>query len=251
MIKTFVIYNKFDIASVIAAAYYYSSVKQTAKLFHQSVFIISNGSNESFPVIEDPNYQYVFIGISKIGKRFEKTNHHIVYNKNKDLLFSEIYNVVKSNYNSSKGGVSRYVDKLITALSMFDSKKASVAELSLCVSYYLMSLRVITDAVEFHFLEDHDIQESVFHEFVRELKEKFKSNFTRNNPYALGEGILFPTASINSKHSIWVSRFMRLSHKYYLNIVSTGKGIIIDSDIPDIDKHIEDKQGLIMAHHYI
>ena len=250
MKQLFIIYNKFNIASVIAAAYYYNFSKQNAKFFNQTVTIISNDSGESFPVVEDPNYQYLFIGISKVGKRFEKTNHRIVFNNDGGLLFSEIYNIVKKNSTDSEGSHSLYYDKLMTALSMFSSDKANKFEMSMCVSYYLMCLRIVNDVLDFHFIEDNEIFESVFEEFMKELKEKFESNFTRNNPYALGEGISYPSAAITGKHSVWVSRFMKLSHKYYLNIVSTGRGIIIDSDIPGIEDHIESKQGCTMAYYY-
>ena len=139
---------------------------------------------------------------------------------------------------------------MCVALDRFYTDHADESEVSLCLDYYLMSLNVFKDETEFRFIDDYERDSSLFKSFVKELKRKFSTNFTRNNPLTFAEGIIYPSATISGKYSVWVARFMKLSYKHYLNIVSTSRGIIVDSDIPGIEKQISEKHGYVMAYHY-
>ena len=240
-----IVYNRFDITAVISAAFLYSYYRMM-KHFDYVVKAISNDSSEEFLVTEDPKYHYLFIGISKVGKRFIKTNHTLIVNNDEDNMMSQIYHMVKGEQNED----SVLYKKLCVALDRFYTDHADESEVSLCLDYYLMSLNVFKDETEFRFIDDYERDSSLFKSFVKELKRKFSTNFTRNNPLTFAEGIIYPSATISGKYSVWVARFMKLSYKHYLNIVSTSRGIIVDSDIPGIEKQISEKHGYVMAYHY-
>lgn len=242
-----IIYNKFDIVSVIAAAFIYSYYKSLAVQFKHKVKALSNDSSEEFLVTEDPNYFYLFIGISEVGKRFKKTNHKLIFKNDEGNVLSQVYHEVKNGKNDE----SMLYKKLSIALDNFLTKDLNVAEAGLCLKHYMLSLDVLKDEADFVFIYDGEIDKNEFQSFVKELKNKFKDNFTGSNPFTKSKGILFPVATISDMHSVWVSRFMKLSYNYYINIAMTGKGVIVDSDIPDIKEKIFDEPGYVMAYHYL
>lgn len=201
MKNIFIIYNRFDIKSVIAAAFLYSSTSNVSKLLNTTVKAISSDSGEIFPVTEDPNYQYVFIGISEVSKRFEKTKHTLIVSDDYYNVFSQVYDRVKNTFSNEVNEdfyqSSIYFRELSVALNMFHSKDASYNELSLCLNYYMMALKVLNDDGEWNFIEEHDVDNNLFDKFIKELKLKFKTNFSRNNPFTLAEGITHASASIS------------------------------------------------------
>lgn len=242
-----IVYNKFDIVSVIAAAFMYSYYKSLTVQFKHKVKAISNDSSEEFLVTEDPNYIYIFIGISEVGKRFLKTNHKLIFKNDEGNVLSQVYHSVKQDKNE----YSMLYKKLNIALDNFLTKDLNEAEAALCLKHYLLSLDVLKDEADFIFLYDGEINKEEFKSFIKELKNKFKTNFTGNNPFTQSKGILFPVATVSDMYAVWVSRFMKLSYSHYINIVVTGKGMIIDSDVPGIKEKIFDEPGYVMAYQYL
>ena len=141
--------------------------------------------------------------------------------------------------------------KLSIALDNFLSKDFNQTEAASCLKHYMLSLDVLKDEANFVFIYDGEISKNEFESFVKELKDKFKNNFTGNNPFTKSKGILFPVATISDIYSVWVSRFMKLSYSHYINIAMTGKGVIVDSDVPNIKEKIFDEPGYVMAYQYL
>ncbi len=232
-LESAVIYNKFDIQSIMAAAVYSGRTSNTTKQKYQlfdTTVILNTHFNE-----------YIWIGVkpdtnprSFLHATIRKETKHIKlddgYNSHKHTIYEEAIKQTGGDVGSA------YV--LANILNNFYTNKLNIEELIFIYKNYIKALDCIEQGTIFEpeaYSDNIKEQDKVnFLIFINKVKGKLKHNYKVLSCFTNNRKINYCLLALNITHYSWAIRLVKMSYSNYLNVINTLRGYAVDTNIANL-----------------
>jgi hypothetical protein len=233
-----VVYNKFNLDAVLAAALIKSIGDTNTKIF----------DNTMIAPTDHEEYLWLDLELEKAPKwaktPFGNKKNYIICHDNSDengfisALF-KTHNIITKAEN--KVLPIELIMKLNGCISKFYNNTITLDELVLIFVNLKIAERILhsTDTVPTESFRDIDSEGkdlSDFKQYIKSVKQRNTNN--HNHQYIKFKSRLLETFVTSVQEDwIWIKRLLMLGDQKYVNINMTPIGCIVDTNLPDFDKH--------------
>jgi hypothetical protein len=232
-----VVYNKFSLDSILAAALVKSLNKENTIVM----------DNSSIVPLDHDEYFWLGVELEKPPRWAksafsDKKNYSLLATDTEGEGYSSILYklaIIISN-NENKAIPMELIMKLNGCVNKFFTNNATLEDLTLLFVNLKIAERALystsINTEDFRDIDCDGLDTVDFKRFIKIVKDKNRNNYTHQ--YIKFKSRLLETfvTSVNDDW-IWIKRLLSLSDQKYVNINMTPIGCIVDTNLPDFDKH--------------
>ena len=250
--ESVVVYNKFDIHSLMAAAVYSGQVSPVTGVKYELL--------DTTVLLHSDFDEYVWVGVNPesgikgfIHKTLKKNAKHIkveIDHYDADLgrkitIYEEAIKQV--------GVVQTSAFALGNALEHFFDAKLTIQELVFIHKNYIKAKECIELGIVFrpevYSNVLNEIDKTSFMCFINKVKTKLKHSYKPSVGVINNKKFKYCLLALNIDEYSWALRIVQMSHQYYLNIINCLRGYVIDTNIPNLSQmKLVDEYGYLNSY---
>ncbi len=247
-----VVYNKFDIHSLMAAAVYSGRVSPTTGVKYELL--------DTTVLLHSDFNEYIWVGVTPetgikgfIHKTIKKEAKHIKVEidhydpelERKITVYEEAVKQVGADTTSSFA--------LGNALEHFFDHKLTMQELVFIHKNYIKARDCIESGSIFEpipYSNNLKADDKVsFFAFINKVKSKLKNSYKASVGVVNNKKFKYCLLALNIDDYSWALRIVQMSHQYYLNVVNCLRGYVIDTNIPNLTQmKLVDEYGYLNSY---